>query len=102
MLSFKKKEDKDDSMAIKRKEKKYWVKDVKTTAVDVPPKTMTKSPEEIAAILLRQNRSKGPGSINRFIQFYINRAGKSMPKEKVKKLKRAQEIIKKQSRKKLR
>ncbi len=85
----------------KAKNSSYWIKNVKTTTVDVPPGTMTKSPEEIARILLRKNKFKGAsGSINRFIQFHINRTGKSMSKEKIKKLKRAQELVREKSRKK--
>jgi hypothetical protein len=75
---------------------KNWVKNVKTVTVDVPPGTMKQSPKEIAKILLTKNTYPGaPGSINRFIQFYINRAGKSLSEERLTALKRAQEIIRK-------
>ena len=84
-----------------KKNNNYWIKNVKTITVNVPPKTMTKSPEEIARILLRHNKFEGaPDSIIKFIQFHINRAGKNMLKQRVKELKRAQEIIQEKSKKK--
>jgi hypothetical protein len=76
-----------------KKRSKYWVKNVKTTAIDVPENTMNKSAEDVAGILLKHNRRKTPGSINRFIQFYINRAGRAMPARRKKTLKAAMEIV---------
>ena len=79
---------------IKKRESKNWIKTVKTVTVDVPPGTMTKEPEQIAKILLRRNKYPGAhGSINRFIQFHINRAGSDMSEETRAKLRRAQQII---------
>lgn len=81
-------------MEKKRDPKHDWVKTVTTDIVAVPKGTMTKSPEEVAKILLRRNRFPGAhGSINRFIQYHINRAGKGMSEETRAKLKRAQEIV---------
>lgn len=75
-----------------------WIKTVKTDSVNVPQGTMTKEPKEIARILLKLNKYPGaPGSINRFIQYHINRAGKGMSEETRKKLKKAQEIIRSKS-----
>ncbi len=84
-----------------KKKANYWIKNVKTITLSVPPKTMTESPEEIASILLRNNKFEGAhGSIIKFIQFHINRAGKNMSKQRVKELKHAQEIIREKSKKK--
>jgi hypothetical protein len=70
-----------------------WIKDVKTTTVDVPQDTMTQSAPEIARILIAHNRGKGAASINRFIQFYINRSGKGLPEERKRTLKRAMALV---------
>lgn len=82
-------------MSKKEKEQKgYWVHTVTTDSVAVPSGTMTKSPEQIAKILLKHNKFPGAhGSINRFIQYHINRAGRGMSDETKSKLKKAQEII---------
>jgi len=70
-----------------------WIRDVNTTAVDVPEGTMTHSAPEIARTLLAHNREQGAGSINRFIQFYINRSGKGLPDERKRTLKRAMALV---------
>jgi predicted solute-binding protein len=70
-----------------------WVATVKTTAIAVPIDTMTRPAAEVAKILLEHNRKKTPGSINRFIQFYINRAGRGLSGERKTALKKAMEII---------
>lgn len=82
-------------MTRKEKEQKgYWVHTVTTDVVAVPKGTMVKEPKEIARILLRHNKFPGAhGSINRFIQYHINRAGKGMSEETRARLKKAQEII---------
>jgi len=70
-----------------------WIQDVKTTAISVPEDTMTRPADEIADILLRHNRKKAAGSINRYIQFYINRAGRRLPAERRAALRKAMAII---------
>ena len=70
-----------------------WIKDVKTTAVDVPEGTMTHSAPDVARTLLAHNRGKGAASINRFIQFYMNRSGKNLPEERRRTLKRAMALV---------
>jgi uncharacterized protein YfdQ (DUF2303 family) len=80
---------------------KNWVKTVQTDTVSVPKGIMTKEPEEIARVLLRANRFPGAhGSINKFIQYHINRGGKGLSKETVAKLRQAQEIIRSKAPKK--
>jgi hypothetical protein len=70
-----------------------WIAGVNTTAVDVPEGTMTQSAPEIARALLAHNRQRGAGSINRFIQFYLNRSGRSLPDERKRTLKRAMALV---------
>ena len=77
----------------RKKRKERWSADVKTSAVDVPEGTMTQSAPEIARTLLAHNRKQGAGSINRFIQFYINRSGKSLPDDRKQTLKRAMALV---------
>jgi Protein of unknown function (DUF3175) len=76
-----------------RKKRRGWIASVKTTAIDVPENTMTQPPQKVAEILLAHNRGKTPGSINRFIQFYINRSGKGLAATRKRNLKKAMEII---------
>ena len=84
-------------MAIRKHPRKKrnhrWIRNVKTTAVDVPEGTMTQSAPEIARTLLARNREQGAGSINRFIQFYITRSGKGLPDDRKRTLKRAMALV---------
>jgi hypothetical protein len=66
---------------------------VKTTAIDVPENTMNKPAEDVASVLRKHNKKRTPGSINRYIQFYINRAGHSLSAQRKKTLKQAMAII---------
>jgi hypothetical protein len=77
----------------RKKRRGSWIKDVTTTTVDVPQDTMTQSAPEVARSLLAHNRGKGAGPINRFIQFYINRSGKTMPEGRKRILKRAMALV---------
>jgi hypothetical protein len=70
-----------------------WIRTVTTTAIDVPEGTMTRSAPEIARTLLAENPGAGAGSINRFMQFYVNRAGKKLPDERRQTLKRAMALV---------
>jgi hypothetical protein len=76
-----------------KRRSKYWVKNVKTAAIDVPENTMSKSAEDVAAILRSHNRRSTSGSINRYIQFYINRAGRTLPVQRRRTLKQAMAIV---------
>jgi hypothetical protein len=77
----------------RKKRHPRWIKDVTTTTVDVPKDTMTQPAPEVARTLLAHNRGKGAGAINRFIQFYINRSGRSLPDERKRVLKRAMALV---------
>jgi uncharacterized protein YfdQ (DUF2303 family) len=81
---------------------KNWVKTVQTDTVSVPKKIMVHDdPEVIAKALLKANRFPGAhGSINKFIQYHINRGGKGLSPETVTRLKKAQEIIRSKAPKK--
>jgi len=48
---------------------------------------------ELARTLLAANRDRDAGSINRFIQFYINRSGRNLPDERKRTLKRAMALV---------
>ena len=76
-----------------KKRSKNWVKTVTTSAIDVPEGTMNKPAKQVAAALLRKNKGKPPGSINRYIQFYLNRGGSGISQTRRKTLKRAMELI---------
>lgn len=77
--------------------KKKWVQTVHTVTVDVPLGTMTKSPKEMVKVLVERNKhlDNPKASINRFLQFHINRAGSGMSEERRAAIKRAQELIRK-------
>ena len=72
---------------------KNWVKTVTTSAVDVPEGTMNKPARQVADVLLRKNNGKTPGSINRYIQFYLNRGGTGISQTRKKTLTRAMALI---------
>jgi predicted solute-binding protein len=77
----------------RKKRDHRWIRNVRTTAVDVPEGTMARSAPEIARALLTHNRRQGAGSINRFIQFYINRSGHALSDERKRALKRAMALV---------
>ena len=70
-----------------------WVQSVKTTALAVPKGTMTGSAPQIADTLRRHNRGKSATSINRFIQFYLNRGGRGISEARRRTLSRAMALI---------
>ena len=77
----------------KKTRSRNWVKTVTTSAIDVPEGTMNKPARQVADVLLRKNKGKTPGSINRYIQFYLNRGGSGISETRKKTLKRAMELI---------
>src|SRR5262249_59905174 len=57
-----------------------WVRTVTTDSTHPPPRTFTGSAERIARTMARKDVSpKGLGSGVRMIQYFINRAGTSLP-----------------------
>src|SRR4051794_7075880 len=77
---------------------KRWVQDVKTVSTFPPEGTFTKDAETVAKIMAsKQVSPKGIGSGIRMIQYFINRAGKGLPAERKRELKKAIEILREKS-----
>ena len=75
-------------------EKKKWVREVKTVST-LPAKSLfTKDAQTIArAMASRRVSPKGIGSGIRMIQFFINRAGKTLSARHRRELEKAKEIL---------
>jgi tRNA(adenine34) deaminase len=75
-------------------EKKKWVRDVKTVSTFPPKDLFTKDAETIARVMATKKVSpKGIGSGIRMIQFFINRAGKSLPAARKQELEKAKRLL---------
>jgi len=71
-----------------------WVHRVKTVSTFPPEGTFTRDAESIARTMASQEVSpKGLGSAIRMIQFFINRAGRGLSKERRRQLERAKQIL---------
>ncbi len=83
--------------------KKYWVKKVQETsnAMDLEAGVFTRSPKEIAKSLKRSvlasDRTKGTKfqSAMSMLNFYINRAGKKLTPQDIKRLEKAKNELRK-------
>lgn len=74
--------------------KKKWVQDVTTDSTSPPEGIFTKDAETIARVLARKDVSpKGIGSGIRMLQYFINRGGKGLSKERKKELEKAKKIM---------
>jgi len=74
--------------------KRRWVRTVKTESTFPPRGTFNRPAAEIARIMARKDVSpKGPGSGVRMIQYFINRAGKSLSPTRREELERAKRIL---------
>jgi len=74
--------------------KKKWVQNVKTISTFPPKGTFTKDAETIAKIMERKDVSPlGIGSAIKMIQYFINRGGKGLSKERKKELEKAKRIL---------
>ncbi len=81
-------------MAQKQGKKRRWVSDVKTVSTSPPEGTFTQDAATIARVMASKKVSpKGIGSGIRMIQFFINRAGKSLSPERKRELEKAKEIL---------
>jgi hypothetical protein len=79
---------------------RQWVRDVKTVSTFPPEGLFTKDAETIARVMATEEVSpKGIGSGIRMVQFFINRAGKSLPPERRRELEKAKEILQAEARK---
>jgi tRNA(adenine34) deaminase len=76
-----------------------WVREVKTDSTHPPKGLFTKDAATIARVMARKSVSpKGIGSGIRMIQFFINRAGKSLPAEQKHELEEAKRILQEKAR----
>jgi tRNA(adenine34) deaminase len=74
--------------------KKKWVQTVKTVSTFPPEGIFTKDAETIAKTLAKPSISpKGIGSAIRMVQYFINRAGKGLSKERRRELEKAKKIL---------
>lgn len=79
--------------------KKRWSANVKTVSTFPPPGTFKKNADEVARIMASKRVSpKGIGSGIKMIQFYINRAGKNLPEQRERELKKAIAILQEKNR----
>jgi tRNA(adenine34) deaminase len=73
---------------------KKWVREVKTVSTFPPKDLFTKDAATIARGMASKKVSpKGLGSGIRMIQFFINRAGKSLPASRARELEKAKRIL---------
>jgi len=80
--------------------KKKWVQNVTSVSTYPPERIFTKKAETIARVMARKDVSpKGIGSAIRMIQYFINRAGKGLSKERKKELEKAKRILQEKLRK---
>ena len=88
-------------MAGKKAKAKYWVKNVKTVSTSPPRDLFTKDARTIARAMAGKKVSpKGIGSGVRMIQYFINRAGKSLPVARRRELEKAKKILQEKLREK--
>jgi hypothetical protein len=73
---------------------KRWSGKVKTVSTFPPEGLYTKDAETIARVMATKKVSpKGIGSAIRMVQFFINRAGKTLPAARRKQLEKAKDIL---------
>ena len=74
--------------------KKRWVRGVKTVSTFPPEGLFTKDARTIARVMASKKVSpRGIGSGIRMIQFFINRAGKSLPPKRKRELEEARRLL---------
>jgi hypothetical protein len=73
---------------------KLWVRNVKTVSTYPPKDVFTKDAQTIARTMAKKSVSpKGIGSGIRMIQYFINRAGKSLSTTRKRELEKAKRIL---------
>ena len=78
----------------KKPKKQYWSHNVKTVSTAPPKGLYTKYASTIARVMASKKVSpKGIGSGIRMIQFFINRAGKTLPAKQKRELEEAKQIL---------
>ncbi len=79
---------------MKSKKRKKWVQTVRTVSTAPPKGIFTKNAETIAREMARLDVSpKGIGSAIRMVQYFINRSGKALSKERRKELEKAKKLL---------
>ncbi len=79
---------------MKRHTVKRWSREVKTDSTHPPEKLFTKDARTIARTMASKKVSpRGIGSGIRMIQFFINRAGKNLPRGQKEELEKAEQIL---------
>ncbi len=79
---------------------KRWVREVKTVSTFPPEGLFTKDAKTIARVMATKKVSPlGLGSAIRMVQFFINRAGKSLPSERREELEKAKHLLQARARK---
>jgi tRNA(adenine34) deaminase len=85
----------------RKKKPKRWSHKVKTVSTFPPAGTFTKDAKTIARIMASKKVSpKGIGSGIKMVQFFINRAGKSLSPERRKELEEARRLLQEKARSK--
>jgi len=73
---------------------RYWSGKVKTVSTYPPEGLYTKDAETIARVMATKKVSpKGLGSAIRMVQFFINRAGKTLPASRKHELEKAKHLL---------
>jgi tRNA(adenine34) deaminase len=79
---------------MSEKNKKQWVRNVKTVSTFPPQGLFTLDAETIARVLASKKVSpRGIGSGIRMLQFFINRAGNNLPPKRKQELEKAKRIL---------
>src|SRR4051812_6060924 len=88
------------SKSHKKGSERKWSGKVKTVST-YPPKDLYKQdPQTIARVMATKKVSpKGLGSAIRMVQFYINRAGKTLSKERERALEKAKQLLQERAQK---
>jgi len=74
--------------------RKKWVQDVTTDSTSPPEGIFTKDAKTIARVMAKLEVSpKGIGSAIRMVQYFINRSGKGLSKERKKELEKAKKLL---------
>ena len=74
--------------------KKKWVQKVTSVSTFPPEGIFTKDAESIAKVMAKPEVSpRGIGSAIRMVQYFINRAGKGLSKERKKELEKAKRLL---------
>jgi tRNA(adenine34) deaminase len=78
----------------KRQARRRWSHKVKTVSTYPPKSLYTKDATTIARVMASKKVSpKGVGSAIRMVQFFINRAGRSLPASRRRTLERAKRLL---------